>query len=1233
MTGGNAPTAGLFGTIQVNADGSYVYTLTKPFDTSPDADNGANTEVAESFSYVATDANGNTATGTITVNIIDDVPSAVADINSGIEGGLVTGNVLTDGTDDVFGADGAAATVPAGGVTGVAAGNDTSSPVSGGVGVPVVGSFGTLTLNATGSYSYDGNPNVVPPAGAAEVFVYTITDGDGDTSTVTLTINLTDSGIIAPADSDVTVNENALDTTALPDGADLAVGTVTGSLPGSAAETDATNQLTATSSVPIVSYALVTGGNAPTAGLFGTIQVNADGSYVYTLTKPFDTSPDADNGANTEVAESFSYVATDADGNTATGTITVNIIDDVPSAVADINSGIEGGLVTGNVLTDGTDDVFGADGAAATVPAGGVTGVAAGNDTSSPVSGGVGVPVVGSFGTLTLNATGSYSYDGNPNVVPPAGAADVFVYTITDGDGDTSTVTLTINLTDSGIIAPADSDVTVNENALDTTALPDGADLAVGTVTGSLPGSAAETDATNQLTATSSVPIVSYALVTGGNAPTAGLFGTIQVNADGSYVYTLTKPFDTSPDADNGANTEVAESFSYVATDANGNTATGTITVNIIDDVPSAVADINSGIEGGLVTGNVLTDGTDDVFGADGAAATVPAGGVTGVAAGNDTSSPVSGGVGVPVVGSFGTLTLNATGSYSYDGNPNVVPPAGAADVFVYTITDGDGDTSTVTLTINLTDSSLAASNDDLTVNEAALSTGSNPSSTAETVTGTVVDNVTGGVGPFTYALVGGGTGTHGTLTFNPDGSYSYTLTSTVDGATLDNGITTENNVETFTYQVTDADGNITTSTITIDVIDDVPTAVADIDSVVAGTPGPATGNVLTGGTDAIDSNATDGVADVQGADGAVVVGGVAGNINANLDNPATLAAPIQGAFGKLTLAAGGTYSYTRDPGTAGGVNDVFTYTIKDGDGDLSHTTLTISIGNSSPTITDLTPAAGGGDVTVNEDDLLASRGAGELAGSDASKESLTQTGTFTVSSPDGIKSLTIDGHAVISNGVFTATSFTTSTLGNTLSVTGYDAATGVVSYSYTLLDNETHAAGAGTNSLFENLAVVLTDQDNQTANDTLVANIVDDVPTAVADIDSVVAGTPGPATGNVLTGGTDAIDSNTTDGVADVQGADGAVVVGGAAGNTNADLDNPATLDCADPGRLRQADAGRGRHLQLHARPRHGGRGERRVHLHDQGRRRGSVAYDADDLDRQFVADDHGPDACGGWR
>ena len=253
------------------------------------------------------------------------------------------------------------------------------------------------------------------------------------------------------------------------------------------------------------------------------------------------------------------------------------------------------------------------------------------------------------FGTLTLNANGSYSYDGNPNVVPPAGATDVFVYTIKDGDGDTSTTTLTITLTDSGIIAPNDSDVTVNENALDTTALPDGSDLAVGTVTGSLPGSAAETDATNQLNGSGGTAPLTYALVSGGNAATAGTFGTIQVNANGSYVYTLTKPFDTSPDADNGANTEVAESFSYgrptpTATPRPApSRSTSSTTYRRRMPTPTAW------LRARIVTGNVLTDGTADVFGADGATTTVPAGGVVGFKAGNDTSVPVLTGIGTPI--------------------------------------------------------------------------------------------------------------------------------------------------------------------------------------------------------------------------------------------------------------------------------------------------------------------------------------------------------------------------------------------------------------------------------------------------------------------------------------------------------------------------------------------------------------------------------------------------------
>src|SRR5690606_12828448 len=130
---------------------------------------------------------------------------------------------------------------------------------------------------------------------------------------------------------------------------------------------------------------------------------------------------------------------------------------------------------------------------------------------------------------------------------------------------------------------------------------------------------------------------------------------------------------------------------------------------------------------------------------------------------------------------------------------------------------------STTTLVITVTDSGLAASNEDAPVDEAALAIGSNPGSTAETVGGTLADNVAGGTGPFSFALVGGGAGAYGTLTLNPDGSWSYTLTGPVNGPGA--GTNTVDNAESFTYEVTDANGNTVQQTLTIDIVDDVPVA------------------------------------------------------------------------------------------------------------------------------------------------------------------------------------------------------------------------------------------------------------------------------------------------------------------------------------------------------------------------------------------------------------------------
>ncbi|RWA79532.1 S-layer family protein, partial [Mesorhizobium sp.] len=384
---------------------------------------------------------------------------------------------------------------------------------------------------------------------------------------------------------------------------------------------------------------------------------------------------------------------------------------------------------------------------------------------------------------------------------------------------------------------------------------------------------------------------------------------------------------------------------------------------------------------------------------------------------------------------------------------------------------------------------------------------------------------------------------------------YNYTVTESVTHPIPTNGFDQNDSVpDNFSITVTDSDGDTANTTFAVAIIDDVPTAIADTDSVAAGQIGPATGNVLMGGTDAGDANTTDGVADTQGADGATVVGVAKGTTNADLDDASTLNTAIQGAYGKLTLHADGSYTYVRDANTPGGVNDVFTYTIKDGDGDTSHTTLTISIGNSTPEISDLTPEAQGGDVIVNEDDLLASRGSGETDGSDTSKESTTQGGTFTIHSPDGIASLNIDGHDFITNGTFTAGSFTTA-LGNTLEVTGYNPATGEVSYTYTLVDNEAHDPVQGTNSLFENFTVTLTDLDGQSDNGTLTVNIVDDVPLAHADTNSVSEGAQ--VSGNVLTDGTD-----------DVLGADGAAPGGAVTGvATGSNVSNPVSGNLAGAG------------------------------------------------------------------
>ncbi|MGU5645689.1 retention module-containing protein [Aeromonas caviae] len=705
------------------------------------------------------------------------------------------------------------------------------------------------------------------------------------------------------------------------------------------------------------------------------------------------------------------------------------------------------------------------------------------------------------IGTLIINADGSYTFTPALNYTGPVPAVN---YTVTDGD-DTNDSTLTITIT------PVDEPVSLNglqveggELVLDEAALPDG----------SAPDGAALTKSStftfNAADGVQSLTLGGVTLISNGQVLTTFPQGIPSplgnqllvtgvsynpVTGVGSvtYSYTLNDNETHNKPANDGA---LTESFNVVLTDLDGDTTSAGLDVVVLDDVPTAVSDVNLTVasENNLVlNGNVITN---DVQGADGAAVTAGT-----------------------LSGTYGSLVLNANGTYTYTLNPNdgdfkaLTGGGVGSEVFTYTLTDADGDVSTATLTLTIKndDDGVTITNltpkgeggdakvyeDDLLATRGANeSAGSDSSKESTTVTGDFTISAPDGVKTLSvgginivvngvvagFPLSGVTTPLGNTLTitgYNPATglvSYSYTLNDNEAHPTA-NG----NNslFEDFAVSLVDSDGDSASNTLSVQIVDDVPTAVSDVNLTVASENNLVlNGNVITN--------------DVQGADGAAVTAGT-----------------LSGTYGSLVLNANGTYTYTLNPNdgdfkalTGGGVgSEVFTYTLTDADGDVSTATLTLTIKNDDDgvTITNLTPKGEGGDAKVYEDDLLATRGANESAGSDSSKESTTVTGDFTISAPDGVKTLSVGGINIVVNGVVAGfpLSGVTTPLGNTLTITGYNPATGLVSYSYTLNDNEAHPTANGNNSLFEDFAVSLVDSDGDSASNTLSVQIVDDVPTA----------------------------------------------------------------------------------------------------------------------------------------
>ena len=906
---------------------SYTYTLKDNRLVDPDS---------ATFALVVTDSDGDTSGGNLVITIVDDVPTARADTDSVGEGATTGGNViLSTGTDnapagaDTAGADGIT-------VVGVRTGSNVATPASGNVATEISGTYGKLTLNADGSYSYKANNNSVTTA-QTDVFTYTVQDGDGDLSTTILTITVNDV-TLAPDVEVNAVNEAALDL--VKDGADLAAGTATGSNSGSTAETTSGQLVIAGAT----SYVLT----SPANGANGTLQLNSTtGAYTYTLTTPFSTNPAANDGALTSGSNVFTYTATDANGNSVPGTITINIVDDVPIARDDLDRVVEGlgnsavgNVVTGAganpVSTDGAD-TKGADGAA-------VVGVRSGQDSDAlPTYSGVnagGVTIAGTYGNLLINPDGSYTYTLTAASVP-LGASETFVYQLRDGDGD---------------IDIAELNITIDQDLrLPTVTNPTGTVFEDGLADGVQHGTTSETTTgsfqVDLKGETGSVTIGGVAVTNGAIFNTGeGTLTITSVSSSGtvttySYSYTLLAPLTHSGA---GEINPISDVVTVNVTDATGDSASGTINIGIVDDIPIAAPDSANVTEGALITVPATGVLANDVFGADG-----PNGGVLGVKAGTAPGAPLTG-VGTVIETTLGFLTLNANGGYTYESKDNSIS-ANTTDVFTYTIRDADGDISTTTLTINLTAVTLVKDDRAVTVNEAALDlvqdvnrdlapgtvTGSQPGLNTETVTGTLA--VTGGSG-ITYVaqLV---TTAQGVFELKADGSFTYTLTKPVDPADANNGPNTVPDVESFTYTAKDVNGNSVTGTIKVSVIDDVPSVT--VTKVTA-----ATENLIKLVTQDAD---TDGTPTTQDSDTKTFASAFTATFNGGADGTATssLTYSLGAVSGDSGIKSGGAIVYLHKIGdtvvgstasllaNVAAVNTVFELSVSNASGTAGQVTLT----------------------------------------------------------------------------------------------------------------------------------------------------------------------------------------------------------------------------------------------------------------------------------------------------
>lgn len=727
-------------------------------------------------------------------------------------------------------------------------------------------------------------------------FLYTLTDGDGDTSQATLTVVCDDNKPILVQPERVEVDETNLNPTTSV--SDTIVADFNGEGPGSFSGTGTFTGGPFTSHGETVAVAYNPATNTYTGTSHGetiftlVITNTATGTYTFTLLGTLD-HPDATN-PNDGLLMNFGIRATDVDGDSVTGTITVNVLDDGPVAVNDGNFVNTLDPVVGNVLTN---DDAGSDGLGA------VTAVTFNGNTVNVPNGGA-INVVGTYGTLHINSDGSYTY----TPVSGADGTDNFTYTMRDFDGDTSSAQLSIGVDVDVQPIIVNDKVSVDETNLNpTTSVSDHIDVNFGTDgPGTVTGNGTFTG-----TFTSEGSPVAVAYNAGTNTYTGTSHGdtifTLTIQPNGNYTYTLLGTLD-HPNV-NDPNDSMDMQFGVRATDADGDTANGTITVRVFDDGPKANNDCNEF--------DVTTQGKD-----------------LNVVLILDVSGSMAGNKLALLKSSVANLLGDFNGYTGGEIKVHIVPFSTSAQTAqTFNITSDADFNAAVNFLNGMTADGFTNYESPMqsAINWLNGATANDPITGADTYTYFVSDGE-----PNRFVNGGGGTseGTAGQVMGEITGTDGTNEVHTLQGLSTEViGVGIGVSATTIArLNIIDSDGHA------LDVQDP-----NDLDAALQGTNpliGIATGNVITG------VNGGTGAADVLSEDDVNTVTAISFNGHTVAVNPVG-GTDINGANGTLHINADGSYEYNLfnppvNQPTNGTIGDVFTYTLTDGDGDPSNATLTL---------------------------------------------------------------------------------------------------------------------------------------------------------------------------------------------------------------------------------------------------------------------------------------------------